>query len=173
MLEVLYSEKVTLLKESVKAYDAMVYLPLYSERGDRHIPEKSGLNQWNAGGRSRNEKEVYIPIPLWIHREYENFFPPKDTPFELKLPNGEIISAKVCQQGGKALMSNPNSKLGEWLLDEVLKVNSGELVTMEMLDEMGIDSVEVRKVNDTFFEIDFKETGTYDDFRENSLNTDN
>lgn len=172
LLELMYSEKVILLRDSVKTYEGIVYLPLYSERGDRHVPERSGLNQWNAAGRTRNEKEVYIPIPLWIHKEYEGFFPPIDTPFELKLPNGEIISAKVCQQGGKALMSNPNSKLGEWLLDEVLKVKSGELVTMDMLDEIGVDTVEVRKVNNMLYEIDFKETGTYIDFKEQSLDSE-
>lgn len=169
LLELMYSEKVSLLRESIRTYEGVIYLPLYSDQGGRHVPEKSGLNQWNAGGRERNEKEVYIPIPLWIHREYEGFFPPKDTPFELKLPNGEIISAKVCQQGGKALMSNPNAKLGEWLLDEVFKVKSGELVTTEMLDEIGVDTVEVRKVNDLSFEIDFKEIGTFADFKNHSL----
>ena len=28
-----------------------VFLPLYSETGVKKVPEKSGLNQWNAGGR--------------------------------------------------------------------------------------------------------------------------
>lgn len=169
LLEVLYSEKISLLKESADKFEGVVYLPLYSERGDRNVPEKSGLNQWNAGGRARNEKEVYIPIPLWIHREFENFFPPRDEPFNLKLPNGRTIIAKVCQQGGKALMSNPNSDLGEWLLDEVLKVKPGELVTINQLDEIGIDSVEIRKIDSENFEIDFKETGTFADFKDNSL----
>ena len=42
------------LKESVfvpeeKRVSASVLLPLYSERREKHVPEKSGLNQWNAG----------------------------------------------------------------------------------------------------------------------------
>jgi len=98
---------------------------------------------------------------------------PIDTPFKLKLPNGKVISTKVCQQGGKALMSNPNSKLGEWLLDGVFKVKSEELVTMDMLDEVGIDSVEVRKVGTLLYEIDFKETGTFTDFKNHSLEPEN
>ncbi|HOM78111.1 MAG TPA: restriction endonuclease, partial [bacterium] len=56
--------------------------------------------------------------------------------------------------------------LGEWLLDDVLKVPSGQVVTMDMLDALGIDSVEIRKIDAENFEIDFKETGTFEDFRQ-------
>lgn len=142
-----------------------VYLPLYSEKqGLKYVPEKSGLNQWNASGRPRNEREVYIRIPLWIHRKFPGFFPPKDQQFELKLPNGQILSAKVCQQGGKALMSNPNKALGEWLIDRVLKIEPGNIVTYSLLEEVGTDTVEVRKVGQDKFEIDFKNLGTFEKF---------
>jgi hypothetical protein len=57
-----------------KGYDYVI-LPLYSTRGsNRTVPLKSGLNQWNANGRHRNENEVYIPIPREIHKLYPNFF---------------------------------------------------------------------------------------------------
>ena len=36
--------------------------------------EKSGLNQWNAGGRPRHSDEVYIPIPSEIHKNFQGFF---------------------------------------------------------------------------------------------------
>jgi hypothetical protein len=36
--------------------------------------EKSGLNQWNAGGRTRNKREVCIPIPNAINNNFPNFF---------------------------------------------------------------------------------------------------
>jgi len=166
LIKSLYINKMGLLEDSTSQYVGVVWLPLYSERGGRNVLEKSGLNQWNAGGRERKEKEVYIPIPAWIHRQFESFFPSRDAPFNLKLPNGRIISAKVCQDGSKALMSNPNTDLGEWLLDDVLKVPSGQVVTMDMLDTLGIDSVEIRKIDAENFEIDFKETGTFEDFRQ-------
>lgn len=52
-----------------------VILPLYSNRGGiKNVPEKSGLNQWNALGRARDPDEIYIPIPAWIHQVYPNFF---------------------------------------------------------------------------------------------------
>ena len=38
------------------------------------MPEKSGLNQWNAGGRVRKYGEVYIPIPAEIRKLKIGFF---------------------------------------------------------------------------------------------------
>ncbi|HOM78198.1 MAG TPA: hypothetical protein PLT50_03290 [bacterium] len=44
---------------------------------------------------------------------------------------------------------------------------------MDMLDEVGIDSVEVRKVSTLLYEIDFKETGKFTDFKNHSLEPEN
>ena len=147
-----------------------VVLPLYSTQKGITVPEKSGLNQWNASGRKRDENEIYIPVPAKIHKEYPDFFPTKDEPFELQLPHGESLSAKICQQGGKALMSNPNSALGEWILRKVLKKKPGELVTMEDLNRFGVDSVYIEKKhrkNDSgceVFSISFT-TSTYESYQ--------
>lgn len=146
----------------VKGYDYVI-LPLYSTQQHGKVPEKSGLNQWNAGGRTRNANEVYIPVPLKIHHLYPNFFPKRDEPFELQLPDGKKLSAKICQQGGKALMSNPNSDLGEWLLRKILKKKEGTLVTKLDLDTFGFDSIMVvntHKLNDDglkIFRLEFAE----------------
>jgi hypothetical protein len=129
-------------RAEIKGYDYVI-LPLYSTRGGKHVPERSGLNQWNAKGRKRDANEVYISIPSSIHHQYPEFFPSRDVPFELRLPDGSSLSAKVCQSNEKALMSNPNSALGEWLLRKVLCKQEGELVTLEDLDARGIDSVKV------------------------------
>ena len=131
----------------IKGIDYVV-LPLYSTRGRvAHVPQKSGLNQWNAGGRERDENEVYIPVPISIRRNYPDFFPGRDVNFVLILPDRSELSAKICQDGGKALMSNPNSALGEWLLRKVLKKKPGDLVTMDDLVRFGIDSVLVEKTH--------------------------
>ncbi len=143
-----------------------VMLPLYSASKGKIVSEKSGLNQWNAGGRDRKEREVYIPIPSWIHQSFNGFFTGRDVPFKLKLPNGKIIDAKICQDNEKALMSNPNTDLGEWILGEILKIPSGKLVTYKLLEEIGIDSVEVEKVSDKLFAIYFKSLDSYKDFAE-------
>ncbi len=146
-------------------FDSVV-LPLYSEKGDVNVPEKSGLNAWNAGGRTRKSREVYVPIPSWIHKTFPNFFPPRDTSFQLVLPNKSPITVSVCQAGGKALMSNPNTDLGDWLLDVVLKVPRNNLVTYEMLQDLGIDSVEVFKHHEGEYSIDFRPFGSYSAFKE-------
>lgn len=131
----------------IKGVDYVV-LPLYSTRGRvAHVPLKSGLNQWNAGGRERDENEVYIPVPISIRRNYPDFFPRRNVNFVLILPDRSELSAKICQDGGKALMSNPNSALGEWLLRKVLKKQPGELVTMDDFVRFGIDSVLVEKTH--------------------------
>lgn len=125
-----------------------IILPLYSERGGvKQVPPRSGLNQWNAKGRPRNPDEVYIPIPRAIHHAYPGFFPDRDTPFMLLLPTGEVLSAKVCQDNSKALMSNPNQALGKWLLRDMLRLDEGQLVTMEVLNKYGVDSVMISRLS--------------------------
>lgn len=141
-----------------------VFLPLYSERGGKQVPASSGLNQWNAKGRARHPNEVYIPIPSWIHKTFPSFFPSRDTSFNLHIPNGEVLSAKVCQDNSKALMTNPNQKLGEWLLRGVLNLQEGELLTYEKLERIGLDSVVVYKISDGEYGIDFTREGAYELF---------
>lgn len=123
-----------------------VVLPLYSLR-NHEVPLKFGLNQWNASGRPRHEDELYIPVPAFIHKYYPNFFPSRDVSFELLLPDGTKLSAKMCQDGAKGLMSNPNRELGNWLLRKILHKKPHNIVTMQDLDEFGFDSVCVQKMN--------------------------
>ncbi len=147
-----------------------IVLPLYSPR-TKQVEERSGLNQWNAGGRPRSENEVYISIPSWIHQKKKDFFTynsdeNKTNPFDVKLPNGKIISMRVAQQKGKALMSNPNSALGEWILREILELKPKVLVTKEILDMIGIDSVKLSKTGDGRYYLDFLKSGSYEEFEE-------
>lgn len=147
--------------------DEHIFLPLYSTRGgvsEKTVSEKSGLNQWNAAGRPRNMGEVYIPIPAWINDKFADFFPERDQQFKLQLPNKEYISAKVCQDGGKALMSNPNTALGQWILRDVLQLKEGELLTYDKLRDIGLDSVVIYKVSDLEYKIDFAKIGLYNSF---------
>lgn len=116
-------------------------IAFFSSAKYSNVPTKSGLNQWNAGGRKRHLDEVYILVPKDIHRYYPTFFPDRDTPFILHLPDGNVLSAKICQSDGKALMSNPNKDLGQWILRKILKKKEGELVTMEDLNRYGFDSI--------------------------------
>ncbi|CEO21021.1 restriction endonuclease PLD domain-containing protein [Paraclostridium sordellii] len=144
-----------------------VFLPLYSvKKGTKYVPDKSGLNQWNAGGRKRDVNEVYIPIPAWIHRKFEGFFPDRDIVFDLILPDKNKLNAKVCQDGGKALMSNPNLDLGKWILRQVMNLDEGELLTYEKLEDLGLDSVVIYKENNSTYSINFTRVGAFEQFKE-------
>lgn len=155
-----------------------VYLPLYSPRS-KEVHPKSGLNQWNSLGRPRHPDEMYIPIPSWIHRRFEGFFPynrhtdEEGTPFTLVLPDQTEIQAKVCQQDGKALMSNPNRVLGNWLLRHVLQLPLRTVLKYEMLEKIGIDSVVIYKEKEDRYTIHFAKAGSYEQFEREVKDTEN
>ncbi len=173
------SNELEIIEEHKETFEH-IYLPLYSVK-TKKVEEKSGLNQWNASGRKRHVDEVYIPIPIWIHRKYKGFFPYdldvyqakkrnnekyESEPFTLELPDGSKLSARICQENGKALMSNPNKELGKWLLRHVLELKPKTLVTSAMLEENGIDSVVVTKISSDYYRIDFAKVGSYMEFEE-------
>jgi len=134
-----------------------VVLPLYSlKRGVKFVSEKSGLNQWNGEGRKRSSNEVYIPVPARIRNKHPHFFPERSIEFELRLPDGvTVLSAKICQDSGKALMTNPNSALGDWILRKVLEVPADEIVKYSMLENLGINAVVIYKNSPLDYSIDF------------------
>ena len=152
-----------------------VVLPLYSTRStEKTVPSKSGINQWNAGGRARTFGEAYIPVPREIHKRFPDFFPPRDSKFRLKLPNGKVVSAKVCQDGSKALMADPNSELCEWLysvidgsFDEAQRrLGSSRPYSYSDLSLIGRDSVRISKVSgeSDLFELESTPLGAYESF---------
>ena len=144
-----------------------VILPLYSclkNENKKYVPEKSGLNQWNAGGRVRKYGEVYIPVPSEIRKLKSGFFPEIDKIFNLEIPSGYKLKAKICQDNGKALMTNPNVALANWLLKDVLQLKERELLTYRKLEIIGIDSVKVEKIDDENFKIYFSKIGSYEKF---------
>lgn len=162
-----------LVKEKVDSKPQLC-LRLYTRHGrngEKYVAEKSGLNQWNANGRKRNPDEIYIPYQVEDREHYPNFFPPRDTAFTLHLPDGTPISAKVCQEVdknnpliGKSIMSNPNKVLGKWLLRDVFELPEGTVVTYEMLEKFGVDSVIFTKNDELDYSIEFSEIGTYEEF---------
>lgn len=176
LLEKMFNVKATKIKDLIyvpaKSINH-VYLPLYSTRSsnkdaEKIVPEKSGLNQWNANGRARKADEVYIPVPKSIYKIKPNFFPNREKVFNLQLPTKKIVKAKMCQEGGKGLMSNPNTDLGNWLLREVLSLKEGELATYKKLEELGLDSVIVYKKDSNNYEIDFAKIGSFEEFIDNN-----
>lgn len=160
--------KSKILSDNIKK-NPYIILPLYSPVSKK-VEERSGLNQWNARGRKRDCNEVYIPVPSWIHQKFNGFFnysskDNKTDPFNVILPNGEVLSMRLAQQGGKGLMSNPNSELGKWILRDILQIKEGSIVTKEMLDMIGIDSVRLSKHTVDLYRLDFLKVGSYEDFK--------
>lgn len=160
----------------VKGVDYVV-LPLYSPK-TKKVHEKSGINQWNAGGRKRKLGEVYVSIPSEVRRVYPGFFPPQDTHFDLQLPDSSMIhKAKVCQEGGKALMTERNVVLGRWLLsviDPSTKSEDFDLpptrtrpFTYDDLVAIGSDSVIITRQKagrTTKYVASFGPLGSFEDF---------
>jgi hypothetical protein len=154
-----------------------VVLPLYALK-DRRVPEKSGVNQWNASGRKRKFGEAYVSIPSEIHRKHPRFFPPKDQHFDLLLPNGLTAQrAKVCQSGGKALMTQRNVELGRWILGVVdpsltpldfeMPPKGKKPYAYSDLLSIGADSVKIRKKiidEKVQYSIEFARVGAYEEF---------
>jgi len=157
-----YLHNKIVLKQEKKRVEEIIFLPLYGKR--QTVFEKSGLNQWNAGGRDRHHDEVYIPVPIVIHQLFPEFFPDRNTPFNLQFPDGEKIIAKICQENGKALMTRSNRKLGKLILRDGLKLNIGELATYDKLQLLGIDSVRIDKISNLEFKINFSKNGSYEEF---------
>jgi hypothetical protein len=171
-----------LIKEKTPI-EEFVILPLYSTRKKKDysdpdlVSKKSGLNQWNAGGRERKFGESYIPVPQKIHEKSPNFFPPRDTKFDLLLPNKQKVIGKVCQENSKALMSDPNIDLCQWLY----KIIDGSIQKSEMrlanekpytFDDLRLinkDSVKVVKKSNSLYELSMMPLDSYEMFITNSM----
>lgn len=160
-----------LTQEELIPFVDYVILPLYSPEAKKKlkepiVPIKSQLNQWNAGGRKRDPGEVYISIPSKIRNNAPDFFSEKDVIFNLKIPNGKVLSAKVCQDGSKALMTNPNKAMADWMLRDVLMLNENEVLTYDKLRKIGYDSVKITKSTEHDYFIDFTKLDEYESFIE-------
>jgi len=156
-----------------KNTNSRVVLPLYSP-GKMAVHASSGINSWNAGGRPRKFGEAYVSIPALVHKIRPGFFPPRDQKFRLALPNGEVISAKVCQQGSKALMSDPNTAICFWLYELIdgdietakLRAKTGTPYTYDDLIKIGKDAVSVSKSSSEGidFDLELVSIGEYEAF---------
>lgn len=85
------------------------------------------------------------------------------------VPTKEVLSAKVCQENSKALMTDPNKALSDWLLRKILKLKEGEPATIEKLNELGLDSVIITKIDEENFKIDIMKTDSYEVFKVKNL----
>ena len=61
-------------------------------------------------------------------------------------------------------MSKHNADLGKWLLRDVLNLKEGQLLTYKKLQEIGLDSVIIERIDSRTYAIDFRPSGAYEKF---------
>lgn len=155
-----------------------IYLPLYSDR-DQTVHSQSGLNVSHAGPKNPNSEnprprdpdEIYIPIPIWIHRTFPNFFGfdaldktqrnATVNKFNLYYYNSNYWKAIITEDNGKALETDPQPALGKWILRDILRLPYGTVLTMDMLNRKEIDSVKITKIDNSNFRIEIAQFNAF------------
>lgn len=160
---------ITHISKELEPAEDYIIIPLYVPGENKSVPTASGLNLWNAAGRPRNPGEIELRLNTELRNTYtkNNFFPPRNKVFNLQTPDGHMMTAKVCQENSKALMTNPNKDISTWLLRTVLLLKERQLLTYEHLEELGIDSVIITKIDENNYTIDKALIGSYEEYLEN------
>lgn len=159
-------------KSKVPGKDYVV-LPLYSsnKKLGKYVPEKSGLNQWNAGGRKRTFGEMYVPVPIFIHKECNDFFPKRGKDFVLITPTGKEITVSLCQGGGKALMSYPNLALSAWFHPLLVKDGSESIVNYLDFKRINKDAIKIEKMAEGKYSFSLVSIGSWEKFQNDVLSS--
>ena len=155
-----------------------IVLPLYNDETYK-VNEKSVFNASLASPKNKGSNqprpayEAYAPIPKYIHILKPNFFgidaldkeERQASKFDLHLPSGKVVQAKITQDSGKAIQTNPQSILGKWLLYNIFGLGEYEVLTREILDDKQIDSLVVTKIDDYNFKIDVGDYLAYEKWK--------
>lgn len=118
---------------------------------DGQMPTISGLNWGQREGREPNQ--AYIKVPSTVYNT--DFFPDTAVPFTITTDDGKVFNCTIAQQNGKAIHTPASNSLFGAYFRERLGVPSGELVTLEALEQYGRTSVTVTKLDDTSYSMDF------------------
>ncbi|MEY8346656.1 NgoFVII family restriction endonuclease [Niallia circulans] len=165
--------------KTIQKVEEVIYLPLYSDVSFT-VEEHSGFNAWNGKPKTKGSLtprpvfEAYATIPSWIHRLFPRFFAidafnkneiKNSDGFNLHLPDGRIIQARCTQENGKSLQTNPQSILGKWILHDVLGLGAREVLTLKRLNDLGVDSLKITKIDNENFKIDLAETYAFEKWK--------
>lgn len=163
-----------------------IYLPLYQDKKEgKVVSERSGINMRHSSSKvkgkniPRPEYEIEVRVSKWIHHLFPNFFGidalneddiknTKLNDFDLVLPDDRVLRGRIKQQGGKSLQTNPQGDLGKWILKDVLGLENREVVTMQYLETLGIDSLKITKENEKTFRVTVAPIGSYEEFKNNN-----
>ena len=129
-----------------------VTLPLTSViKGVEIVPRRSGLNWGQRPGRASDQ--AYLPVPAEVQRQ--SFFPDPGVPFIIETDDGVKLKCVRSQTNGKAIESKDNNSLLGSYFRRRLGIGSGHIVTLDHLVHYGRRSVEIEKVSDFWFKLDF------------------
>lgn len=127
-----------------------VFLPLVQmtkNPGQVHN-QGAGLNWGHRGSRSRDE--AYIPIPSAVRKI--DFFPGKDTHFQIVTDDGDSFTAAVVQGGDKALVSTDNNSLLGKYFRRKLQLPPGAFIETKHLNNFGSNCVKISRISeDSYF----------------------
>jgi hypothetical protein len=122
-----------------------------SVRGDLQVPKSSGLNWGQRPGREQNQ--AYLSIPAYIQKS--SFFPVPGVMFEVECDDGACFQCLRAQANGKAIHTPANNSFFGLYFRSRLGVMPGYMVKIEHLTKYGRSSVDIYKISDSKFYLDF------------------
>jgi hypothetical protein len=129
-----------------------VTLPLTSViKGVEVVPRRSGLNWGQRPGRASDQ--AYLSVPSEIQRL--GFFPAPGVPFIIETDDGLKLKCVRSQSNGKAIESQENNALLGSYFRSRLGIGSGHIVTLDHLLHYGRTSVDIEKISEYWFKLDF------------------
>jgi len=138
--------------KSPKGNYEFVTLPFASNiKGELQVPKSSGLNWGQRPGREQNQ--AYLSVPAYIQRS--SFFPIPGVIFEIECDDGERFQCLRAQANGKAIHTPSNNSLLGLYFRNRLGVMPGYMVKIEHLTSYGRSSVDIYKLSNVQFYLDF------------------
>ncbi len=132
-----------------------VTLPL-TVGGAGPVHARSGLNWGQRPDVGREPNQAYIPVPRTIHMRHPGFFPPRGEAFTMLTDDGDQFACVIAQAGDKAIQTpSDNSILGRYFRRR-LQVGLGGLITREHLLRYGRTDVNLYKLYERTFFMDFQ-----------------
>ena len=120
-------------------------------KGVLQVPKSSGLNWGQRPGREQNQ--AYLSVPAYIQKS--SFFPIPGVMFDIECDDGECFQCLRAQANGKAIHTPANNSLFGLYFRRRLGVMPGYTVKIEHLTKYGRRSVDVSKISDLRYYLDF------------------
>jgi hypothetical protein len=128
-----------------------VHISLLDNFGN--LPSRSGLNWGQRPEYHRNPNQAYIRLPANI--THSDFFPKLGIHFTILTDDNKVLICSRAQDNGKAIHTPQNNSLiGEYFRNR-LNLAYGEPIKKEDLLKYGRDNIDVYKIDDETYFLDF------------------